>query len=135
MYNTCMIFVYCHLQVVAPVRATTAQVLGVVSCHLQVSVVERVVSLLLVLAGQEQWEVRHASLMGVQHLLAARSVSISTYSSHTHTYTHTHTHTHTHTRTHTHVHTRTCTHTRTHTYTHVHIQTLTHTHMHSGKTQ
>ena len=114
-----MIFVYCHLQVVAPVRATTAQVLGVVSCHLQVSVVERVVSLLLVLAGQEQWEVRHASLMGVQHLLAARSVSISTYSSHTHTYTHTHTHT----RTHTHVH--------THTYTHVHTRTHTDTHTHT----
>lgn len=37
--------------------------------------VEMVVSTLLKLAAQEQWEVRHASLMGIQHLLAARTVS------------------------------------------------------------
>ena len=39
------------------------------------SSVQRTVELLLQLVAQEQWEVRHASLMGVQHLLAARSVS------------------------------------------------------------
>ena len=37
--------------------------------------VEMVVDTLLKLAAQEQWEVRHASLMGIQHLLAARTVS------------------------------------------------------------
>ena len=37
--------------------------------------VEMVVATLLKLAAQEQWEVRHASLMGIQHLLAARTVS------------------------------------------------------------
>ena len=37
--------------------------------------VDRVVAVLLTLAGQKQWEVRHASLMGMQHLLAARTVS------------------------------------------------------------
>lgn len=36
--------------------------------------VEMVVGILLQLAAQEQWEVRHASLMGIQHLLAARTV-------------------------------------------------------------
>ena len=30
---------------------------------------------LLLLAAESQWEVRHASLMGMQHLLAARTVS------------------------------------------------------------
>ena len=37
--------------------------------------VESVVTTLLSLAAQDQWEVRHASLMGMQHLLAARTVS------------------------------------------------------------
>lgn len=39
------------------------------------SLVHKTVAVLLILAGQEQWEVRHASLMGIQHLLAARTVS------------------------------------------------------------
>ena len=56
-------------------RATTAQVLGAVCYHLDQANVLHVVSLLLTLASQEQWEIRHASLMGIQHLLAARSVS------------------------------------------------------------
>lgn len=30
---------------------------------------------LLLLASQQQWELRYASLMGIQHLLAARTVS------------------------------------------------------------
>ena len=37
--------------------------------------VEMVVATLLKLAAQDKWEVRHASLMGMQHLLAARTVS------------------------------------------------------------
>ena len=68
--------VSCPLQVVAPVRATCAQVLGVVVKLMGVANVGSVVELLLVLAREGQWEVRHASLMGTQHLLAARTVSI-----------------------------------------------------------
>ena len=62
-------------QVVAPVRATCAQAVGVVARLLTADCVTPLVSLLLVLASQEQWEVRHAALMATQHLLAARTVS------------------------------------------------------------
>ena len=65
-----------HTQVVAPVRATCAQVLGVVVRVMCVEHVDQVVVVLLTLVGQERWEVRHASLMGIQHLLAARTVSV-----------------------------------------------------------
>lgn len=41
--------------------------------------VEMVVATLLKLAAQDKWEVRHASLMGMQHLLAARTVRTITY--------------------------------------------------------
>ena len=64
------------LQVVTPVRATCAQALGMVVRQMEQQHVEMVVTTLLKLAAQEQWEVRHASLMGIQHLLAARTVSI-----------------------------------------------------------
>lgn len=60
---------------VAPVRATCAQALGVVVRDMSEGNVLRTSSILLLLAGREQWEVRHASLMGIQHLLAARTVS------------------------------------------------------------
>ena len=40
-------------------------------------VVGKVVMVLRCLGEQEQWEVRHASLMGIQHLLAARTVSLT----------------------------------------------------------
>ena len=64
-----------HPQVVAPVRATCAQTLGMVVRLMNGDHVSRSVGVLLVLAGQQQWEVRHASLMGIQYLLAARTVS------------------------------------------------------------
>ena len=63
------------IQVVTPVRATCAQALGMVVRQMDQQNVEMVVGTLLNLAAQEQWEVRHASLMGIQHLLAARTVS------------------------------------------------------------
>ena len=67
------------MQVVTPVRATCAQSLGMVVRQMDQEYVEKVVSTLLQLAAQEQWEVRHASLMGIQHLLAARTVSSMKY--------------------------------------------------------
>ncbi|CAI8034567.1 TATA-binding protein-associated factor 172, partial [Geodia barretti] len=60
-------------QVVAPVRATCAQCLGMCVRGMCEGVVGRVVSVLQCLGEQQQWEVRHASLMAVQHLLAART--------------------------------------------------------------
>ena len=58
-----------------PVRATCAQALGMVVRQMDQQYVEMVVATLLKLAAQDKWEVRHASLMGMQHLLAARTVS------------------------------------------------------------
>ena len=63
------------LQVVAPVRATCAQCLGMCVRGMCEGVVGRVVTVLQCLGEQQQWEVRHASLMAIQHLLAARTVS------------------------------------------------------------
>ncbi len=62
------------MQVVAPVRATCAQVLGVVSHLMTEESIAQMTNVLVLLASQSQWEVRHASLMGIQHLLAARTV-------------------------------------------------------------
>ena len=62
-------------QVVTPVRATCAQALGMVVRVMNVDQVKHTVAVLVTLASQEQWEVRYASLMGMQHLLAARTVS------------------------------------------------------------
>ena len=62
------------VQVVAPVRATCAQVLGVVSHLMTEESIAQMTNVLVLLASQSQWEVRHASLMGIQHLLAARTV-------------------------------------------------------------
>ena len=61
-------------QVVAPVRATCAQVLGIVCHQLEASRVGGVIDTLLTLVRQDMWEVRHAALMGIQHLLASRMV-------------------------------------------------------------
>ena len=59
---------------VAPVRATCAQVLGVVSHLMTEENIAQMTKVLLLLVSESQWEVRHASLMGIQHLLAARTV-------------------------------------------------------------
>lgn len=67
------------LQLVAPVRATSAQVLGVLLDSIEATKVQEVVKLLMVLAQQSSWEVRHAALLGIQHLLAVRQVLISTH--------------------------------------------------------
>ena len=56
-------------------RATCAQALGVVARLMEEEHVLAMSRVLLLLASESQWEVRHASLMGMQHLLAARTVS------------------------------------------------------------
>lgn len=64
---------YC-LQVVAPVRETCAQTIGVILKHTDAESVKRVMMVLLTLQAQEEWEVRHGGLMGLKYLMAVRQV-------------------------------------------------------------
>ncbi|XP_049869451.1 TATA-binding protein-associated factor 172 isoform X2 [Pectinophora gossypiella] len=59
-------------QVVAPVRETCAQTLGVALAHMRAGRVRAVAALLAALARQPQWEARHGALLGFKYLLAAR---------------------------------------------------------------
>ncbi|XP_033630416.1 TATA-binding protein-associated factor 172-like [Asterias rubens] len=59
-------------EVVAPVRETCAQALGVVLHHMTTSGVNGVLGVLLQLLSQNQWEVRHGGLLGMKYLLAVR---------------------------------------------------------------
>ncbi|XP_063444326.1 TATA-binding protein-associated factor 172-like [Mytilus trossulus] len=59
-------------EVVAPVRESCAQCLGVLIKFLNAPEVEGVVMVLLQLLSQSQWEVRHGGLLGFKYLLAVR---------------------------------------------------------------
>ncbi|KAL1452450.1 hypothetical protein WDU94_006681 [Cyamophila willieti] len=60
-------------QVVAPVRETCAQVLGVVmSLMSEEERVLRVVDVLLTLTQQKNWETRHGGLLGLKYILAVK---------------------------------------------------------------
>ena len=59
---------------VAPVRETCAQTLGVVLKHMNEAGVHKTVDVLLKLLTQEQWEVRHGGLLGIKYALAVRQV-------------------------------------------------------------
>ncbi|KAL8593219.1 hypothetical protein ACOMHN_009874 [Nucella lapillus] len=59
-------------EVVAPVRETCAQVLGVMGRCLTVEGVRGVMDIILTLLGQQQWEVRHGGLLGLKYVLAVR---------------------------------------------------------------
>lgn len=62
------------MQVVAPVRETCAQTIGVILKHTDAESVKRVMMVLLTLQAQEEWEVRHGGLMGLKYLMAVRQV-------------------------------------------------------------
>ncbi|XP_052007528.1 TATA-binding protein-associated factor 172-like isoform X3 [Xyrauchen texanus] len=64
-------------EVVAPVRETCAQTLGVVLRHMTVSGVAMTVDILLKLLTEDQWEVRHGGLLGIKYALAVRQDLIS----------------------------------------------------------
>ena len=77
------IFIYIHIlyntsykctirQVVAPVRETTAQVLGIISSHLPD--VNNLQNLFLQLLQCEEWQARHGGLLAIKYFLAARQV-------------------------------------------------------------
>ncbi|XP_067042900.1 TATA-binding protein-associated factor 172-like [Acropora muricata] len=59
-------------EVVAPVRETCAQTIGVILKHTDAESVKRVMMVLLTLQAQEEWEVRHGGLMGLKYLMAVR---------------------------------------------------------------
>ncbi|XP_074089486.1 TATA-binding protein-associated factor 172 isoform X5 [Macrotis lagotis] len=65
-------------EVVAPVRETCAQTLGVVLKHMNETGVHKTVDVLLNLLTQEQWEVRHGGLLGIKYVLAVRQDVIKT---------------------------------------------------------
>lgn len=61
-------------QVVAPVRETCAQTLGVSLLHMSENSVAMTVDVLLKLLKEDQWEVRHGGLLGIKYALAVRQV-------------------------------------------------------------
>ncbi len=61
-------------EVVAPVRGTCAQCLGVVLNHMSPEGVQGVLQVLLHVLAQTQWQVRHGGLLGIKYLLAVRQV-------------------------------------------------------------
>nr|XP_033799589.1 TATA-binding protein-associated factor 172 isoform X2 [Geotrypetes seraphini] len=65
-------------EVVAPVRETCAQTLGVVLRYMNENGVHKTVEILLKLLTQEQWEVRHGGLLGIKYALAIRQDLIKT---------------------------------------------------------
>ncbi|XP_077979914.1 TATA-binding protein-associated factor 172-like [Glandiceps talaboti] len=59
-------------EVVAPVRETCSQTLGVVLHHMSTASVQTVLVILLQLLAQQQWEARHGGLLGIKYLLAVK---------------------------------------------------------------
>ncbi|KAM2356475.1 hypothetical protein ACFX1X_005571 [Malus domestica] len=70
---------YVSDQVVAPVRETCAQALGVVFKYMHPSLVHETLNILLKMQCRPEWEVRHGSLLGIKYLVAVRQVSICFY--------------------------------------------------------
>ncbi|KAL0964274.1 hypothetical protein UPYG_G00321620 [Umbra pygmaea] len=64
-------------EVVAPVRETCAQTLGVALRQMTDSGVTMTVDILLKLLKEDQWEVRHGGLLGIKYALAVRQDLIS----------------------------------------------------------
>ncbi|XP_017290585.1 TATA-binding protein-associated factor 172 isoform X3 [Kryptolebias marmoratus] len=64
-------------EVVAPVRETCAQTLGVALRHMNENGVFMTVDVLLKLLKEDQWEVRHGGLLGIKYALAVRQDLIS----------------------------------------------------------
>lgn len=64
-------------EVVAPVRETCAQTLGMALRHMTDCGVTMTVDVLLKLLTEDQWEVRHGGLLGIKYALAVRQDLIS----------------------------------------------------------
>lgn len=61
-------------QVVAPVRETCAQTIGVMARYLTAEGVKGMVGVILKLFEEKQWEVRHGGLLSLKYVLAVRQV-------------------------------------------------------------
>ena len=59
---------------VAPVRESCAQALGVVMKYMKETSICKLLSVLLQLLKQDHWEVRHGGLLGIKYLLIVRKV-------------------------------------------------------------
>uniref|UniRef100_A0A8C3AU39 B-TFIID TATA-box binding protein associated factor 1 n=1 Tax=Cyclopterus lumpus TaxID=8103 RepID=A0A8C3AU39_CYCLU len=66
-------------EVVAPVRETCAQTLGVALRHMNETGVSMIVDVMLKLLKEDQWEVRHGGLLGIKYALAVRQDLISVF--------------------------------------------------------
>ncbi|XP_059663033.1 TATA-binding protein-associated factor BTAF1 isoform X2 [Cornus florida] len=63
---------YVSDQVVAPVRETCAQALGVVLKYMHPTLVHETLNILLQMQRRPEWEIRHGSLLGIKYLVAVR---------------------------------------------------------------
>ncbi|GMN49583.1 hypothetical protein TIFTF001_018736 [Ficus carica] len=63
---------YVSDQVVAPVRETCAQALGVVFKYMHPTLVHETLNILLEMQFRPEWEIRHGSLLGIKYLVAVR---------------------------------------------------------------
>lgn len=61
-------------QVVAPVRETCAQALGLIVKEMKPPDVHRVLNFLIQMLSRKEWETRHGGLLGIKYMLAARQV-------------------------------------------------------------
>lgn len=59
-------------QVVAPVRETAAQVLGTIQTTIPNYSAEKIVKSLITFLKQEEWEVRHAGLLGLKYIFVVK---------------------------------------------------------------
>ncbi|CAB3368489.1 Hypothetical predicted protein [Cloeon dipterum] len=59
-------------QVVAPVRETCAQTLGVTVCLMTSEAVQKLVRTLVTLLTRQEWEARHGSLLGLKYIVAVK---------------------------------------------------------------
>lgn len=62
---------------IAPVRETCAQVLGVTTVHLDADSVHNIARRIVQFLTRPEWEVRHGGLLGLKYILAARQVGLS----------------------------------------------------------
>jgi len=62
--------------VIAPVRETCAQVLGVTTIHLDTGSVHNIARKIVQFLTRPEWEVRHGGLLGLKYILAARRVCL-----------------------------------------------------------
>lgn len=66
-------------QVVAPVRETCAQVLGIALKEMPTNMVQRTVDILVRLMKHNEWEVRHGGLLGIKYMLVVRDDLMQTF--------------------------------------------------------